>query len=514
MTKLRTLRLLTAVLTLWLSIIAFAGYLLMSMEIRQIKVTFDENVGDFVSAVRHKLDTNEAVIAGFASFLQAVERNGTDATTRYASSIVSAYPHIYMLEVARKLDMEDQSGFVNTLRRRWRADFSVKEFQALQGTDTRHGQPQKFVWPIVFMYPSLPEAQAIYGVRLETVDYVSNVLPLANGNTRPIATPVFNMYEGGSAYILFQEIIRPQSSANSGLDFFGNTMFGLLLIKTGALWPKTTTFNDKKTSIEGFLESHDNARHLLFKQEAVATNWADQFFLPTFSRQIKIESASQPTVISFHHQLQWSELLHWEVTSLLLLLIALMFLVSWLMLRHYKQICRNAIEHERSIYLATHDLLTNLPNRFLFKDRFEQVLQLSRRNGNPFALVLLDLDNFKNINDQHGHQAGDEVLRTCAERMALELRASDTVARHGGDEFIILLGNVLNAEDACVVVEKIRASITKPIETSVGPANVSCSIGVALYPVHGEELDSLSALADQAMYLSKKRGKNMVTVCA
>lgn len=493
--------------------IVFAGHLLLSMGIQQIEATYDEKVNEFVGEVRHKLDTNEAVLAGFAAFLQAVERNDTDATTRYASSIVSGYPHIYMLEVARKLKVDDQHDFELALRKEWKADFSIKDFSRLKGNNVPVDRHTKFVWPIVFMYPSLPEAREIYGVRLETVDYMANSLARANGNIKPIATTVFGLYEGGNAYILFREVVRQPGSAKSRPDIFGDTMMALLLIKTGAMWPTWTTFNDKKTSIEGFLSPDGDMKHSLFKQQAVDAGWFDQFFLPVFNRQVRIESISQPTVIEFSHQLRWSELLHWQVVFMLLLLTGLTCLVSWLALRHYIQIHRSALEHERSIYLATHDLLTNLPNRFLFKDRFEQAAHQSRRNGNAFALFLLDLDRFKEINDQHGHQAGDELLVACAERMVRELRTSDTVARHGGDEFIILLGNVLNSDDARGVAEKILASVARPVETSAGLVSVSCSIGVAIYPAHGETLNELCTRADRAMYVAKKRGRNVVSVC-
>jgi len=503
---------LIAVLALWLGIIAFAGYLMLSIEIKQTKATFDEKVGDFVGDVRHKLDTNEAVLAGFASFLQAVDRNDTVATARYASSIVSAYPHIYMLEVARKLKIEDQSDFEAALRKDWRADFSIKDFPALKGVKGKVERQKNFVWPIVFMYPSLPDAQAIYGVRLETVDYLLNSLALAKGSARAVATPVFNMYEGGNAYILLREVIRPPDAVRPGLDIFGSTMVALLLIKTDAMWPNSAALTTTNTSIQGFLTPDGTSNHILFNQQAGESGWLDRLLLPIFSREIRLESLSQPTVLKFNHQLQWSELLHWQEILLLLMLSGLMYLVSWLTLRHYIQIDRSAIEHERSVYLATHDLLTNLPNRFLFKDRFEQVVQQSRRNGNRFALLLLDLDHFKEINDRYGHQVGDEVLVECSRRMVLELRTSDTVARHGGDEFIILLGNVLDTDDACIVAEKILASMTTPIETSAGLVDVSCSIGVAMYPEQGEVLDLLRAHADEAMYLSKQRGRNMVSV--
>ena len=106
--------------------------------------------------------------------------------------------------------------------------------------------------------------------------------------------------------------------------------------------------------------------------------------------------------------------------------------------------------------------------------------------------MLADLDHFKEINDRHGHDVGDQVLVACASRMAGEIRSCDTVARHGGDEFVILLANVQNPEDAENVGKKVLAAIAEPIETTAGTVQLSCSIGIAICPLHGTNLDVLA----------------------
>lgn len=160
--------------------------------------------------VRNQLDTNEAVLSGFSAFLQAVDQSDTEATARYAAVVLSAYPHIYMLEAARSVPVAEQSAFEDLLRRTWRPDFKFKDFPSLTGQPT---QPQAFLketWPVLFMYPLLPESSSIYGVRLETVAYLSTALARAQSSQKPVVSPVFSMYEGGSAYILMQSVSRPE----------------------------------------------------------------------------------------------------------------------------------------------------------------------------------------------------------------------------------------------------------------------------------------------------------------
>lgn len=504
-----------ALLIAWLSVIVFSMSMLMSAEISRWQGHFDDDVSVLVGDVKHKLDTNEAVLAGFSAFLQAVDRSDTDSTMKYAAAAAATYPHIYMLEVARKVALSQQAPLQASLRKKWRADFSIKDFPEITGRPFSGDVEKSATWPILFMYPSLPEAQKIYGVRLETVDYLSHSMALAQKNIKPVVSAVFNMYEGGGAYILLQEVIRTsRSSASlSEPDFFGDTMMALLVIRTQALIPAINDHDDhEKIHFAATLASAANPESLLFERQAVPAGRLDQLFLPKFSRRENINNASQPTLMVFDRQLLWSDVLSREALMLMALLGVALLFVPWLTLRHYIALDRSAIEYERSAYLATHDLLTDLPNRILFKDRFEQVFQNWQRNGASFALMLVDLDHFKDINDQHGHEIGDQVLLTSAKRMAHQLRACDTVARHGGDEFVVLLANILSPDDAAHVGEKLRAAIVEAIETNDGPLKVSCSIGIAVCPVHGDSLDVLRKSADRAMYRAKAQGRNSVSV--
>ncbi len=155
-------------------------------------------------------------------------------------------------------------------------------------------------------------------------------------------------------------------------------------------------------------------------------------------------------------------------------------------------------------YLIFHDPLTNLPNRALFFDRLEQLLEAAPRRPKPFAVVQIDLDLFKQVNDTYGHAAGDAVLSVVAQRIKNELRIVDTVARLGGDEFAVLLPDLTNLENAERVCQKIYAAINEPILVDSHIISISASIGIALYPDHGNEGDMLLAKADRAMYAAKR----------
>jgi diguanylate cyclase (GGDEF)-like protein/PAS domain S-box-containing protein len=172
----------------------------------------------------------------------------------------------------------------------------------------------------------------------------------------------------------------------------------------------------------------------------------------------------------------------------------------------------SAIERRRSVawleHLVGHDALTGLPNRNRFHERLEQALEDARHDDLRLALLYLDLDGFKHINDRHGHDLGDLLLCEVSERIRQCVRQSDLVARLGGDEFVVLLYGIAHPDDATTVAEAIRAALQRPFALEGRTVHVSASIGVALHPEDGEEKKPLLRHADNAMYSAKRKGGN------
>lgn len=162
--------------------------------------------------------------------------------------------------------------------------------------------------------------------------------------------------------------------------------------------------------------------------------------------------------------------------------------------------------------MAQHDPLTRLPNRALFSDRLQQALADARRNKTKLAVMFVDLDNFKPINDSLGHAVGDLLLQEAALRMQDCVRQSDTVARIGGDEFVVLLRCVENIKNARQVGEKLRLALCQPFDLAGRVLGISASIGIALYPEHGDDEIELAKQADLAMYRAKALGRNNIQV--
>lgn len=194
---------------------------------------------------------------------------------------------------------------------------------------------------------------------------------------------------------------------------------------------------------------------------------------------------------------------------LLLAVVALLGRLSWRLQQERTRVMEERIDHAHRIeYLAFHDNLTGLPNRAFFTRFLTQGMQEARRYNRSLALLFLDLDRFKTINDSLGHDAGDELLQEIGRRLQGAVRESDVVARLGGDEFVVLLPEIHSARQVSPVAEKILAAIAKPFRLVGQEFRVTVSIGITVFPGDGEDEQSLIKNADVAMYYAKEQGKN------
>jgi diguanylate cyclase (GGDEF)-like protein len=192
----------------------------------------------------------------------------------------------------------------------------------------------------------------------------------------------------------------------------------------------------------------------------------------------------------------------WLLAGSVLVLLGLFAVYRWAMFRERE--AQRRIEH-----LAHYDVVTGLPNRALLSDRLEQEVARARREAGVFGVLMIDLDGFKEVNDQWGHAAGDRVLGIVGARARQCVRASDTVGRIGGDEFMALLPDT-SREGTLAVAAKIVEALARPYPLEQGDARLSASVGAGVFPDDGAEPEPLRRAADAALYAAKREGKNRV----
>jgi len=177
-----------------------------------------------------------------------------------------------------------------------------------------------------------------------------------------------------------------------------------------------------------------------------------------------------------------------------------------------RNLIRDVTEQKKAVEtirrLAYHDPLTGLPNRLLFKDRLNMAINIAKRNKQYLAVMMLDLDKFKDVNDRLGHHIGDRLLQDVGTRLSISLRKGDTVARMGGDEFLILLPEIKKIENSTMLARKVVDAFQKPFVIDGNEIHITTSVGIAIYPEHSEDADALVKNADIAMYKAKDSGRN------
>jgi diguanylate cyclase (GGDEF)-like protein len=202
-----------------------------------------------------------------------------------------------------------------------------------------------------------------------------------------------------------------------------------------------------------------------------------------------------------------STILRWGLPILALLLLVIVSIVLFNR-RLQREITSRILAEEELKHLAQHDVLTGLPNRRLFDELSHAALLRARRSKTSQALLFLDLDGFKQVNDTLGHNAGDSLLVDIAQRFKGCIRDSDLIARIGGDEFVIHLATDCNDHDAVLIAKKVLNSMAVPFQLDDATATVGASIGISMYPADGDEVAELLQKADSAMYAAKLAGKN------
>jgi diguanylate cyclase (GGDEF)-like protein len=276
-----------------------------------------------------------------------------------------------------------------------------------------------------------------------------------------------------------------------------------------------------KSPNPGYLRARDGypASNLTFRERM--DGWegeiADRHILATYVPVHIYEAAPVEAVLEVYSDVtplvERAERSQWTILAVVLGAMALVYGVVQVILSRYQRLLaekerERAAQEERIRYQAYHDSLTGLPNRTRFGEQLEEAVRRAKRTGAPLALLFLDLDLFKRVNDSLGHDVGDALLRLSAERIRRAVREADMVFRMAGDEFTVLLEDVRGPEEAAMVASRVLAGLCEPLQLGETLLAVSASIGIALYPADEATGGRLIKAADTAMYRAKELGRN------
>ncbi len=477
------------IIVLWCVVAAGAIYIAANDQMMRAEHEFrlqSENIYDEFAT---QLTTARAILNGFAEFAAASGTEDHSLLRRYAAALLADNPGGYMLEVAEAVASDELPGFLERQREKHGPEFAIRIFDYQDARRWLLAPLGERHVPITFIEPRVPEALPVLGLDLGGVEPLRTLIRAADDPATIAVSPPIQLVEGSMGLLLARRIDRSPPGAPA-------RAYALLVIKPLVLNRGDSDQLPLGTALT--LRAHAPGEHTT-PSGLLLRRWD----LTTLKLQRSFTDRIAPlelTVTRTHSgaALDPTTLLVMSATALLGLAVVFAY-ARWHHAYHLEQ-----MREERKLFrLANFDALTGLPNRNLLLDRLEQAALLAQRNQRKIALLFLDLDGFKAVNDRYGHHTGDEILRIAALRIRGAIRNSDTCARYGGDEFVVLLQGSSGEEE----IERIRRSLRQNFAESI-PAGgldlqIGISIGTAVYPDDSCDLDELIHTADRRMYRDK-----------
>ena len=489
------------VVAIWLVLVLIFASIIVDVSINSAKETFSTKAMSLYHLVNAQVNTNETILDGFAATVGAMGKLDRAKIRDYAKRIREHYPYIFMFEIAEKVRRQDRIHFEQEMRQHVYPEFSIREF----GYDTdRKWHPVRdrpYYLPITFMEPFPPESREVMGLDLNSNPIFIESLRESAKLHMPVVTKPFKLVEGQIAYVIH----RPIKDVRDGDVKDGiNDRYVLLVILTKSLLSGSPALNQELgVTLCTSSAAKNSSEGILYKQDLPAHNSVGALLFPTLTFTMPLESKTQPFVLSVEKQLGWG-MLNWDLLGILFVAGLITFAVVIRYAKVYNLTQINRIQEANYFfYLANHDSLTGLANRNLLMDRLRHALIQAKRAGSKLAVLFLDLDNFKEVNDSFGHVTGDEVLKSVADRLRDCVRSGDTLARLGGDEFVIILENITNQDKAEQVIDKIQTAFKQHFAIDGIDIGINISIGLAGYPEEAADAMGLLNLADKRMYEKK-----------
>lgn len=497
---------------LYLSVLFWLGPLLglsaaLYLDIVQREAEFIRTSERAIAHITQNANTYDVALESFANFL-AFSGDITDSEIRqYLQGIRKLYPDIYLFEISSRISRTQKDFFERSMRAQGYPEFRIHGFDYERREPVESLPARADYYPIRFVEPETPATRKLLGLDLAFGSDVLVETVLAALNTpRAIASRPFTLMEGGKGYVLYRPVALTQTQANSRYPI----SFAMLVVRADTLLP------DWLLTAPGYQVSLSYVSELAgsIEESLIQAQPDESFKLILYSqrRQQALESESHPFTLTIERPVCVTDF-NW-LFILMFTCICGFFsrLACGYLDRERKRRLRDQQERKQLYLKANYDPLTGLPNLNLLSDLTRQTQQQALRKGGLWGILYLDLNQFKSINDDYGHDVGDQLLNQVAERLQAVLRAEDTAARLHGDEFVILLPELADVASVTVVINKIHGAFTEPFQLAGDMKSLSCSVGYALYPEDGSELHTLLKSADERMYQQKYHGKHKTAV--
>lgn len=499
-------------LTLWLSLCFGAGGIVIMLNIRDVEKELTRYGDAYSDRLNKAMISGETVLKGFSALFGAVGDTDPEKASRYVRQVIETNPQIFALEIVQVITKSQLAKFVAVKRDNGIPNFSVKSFSYDTDRKWQALDEKDIYYPIVFIEPMRSGSEDVLGLDMESVPFLRQALTESLERRAPVASHPFRLVEGNLAYVVFcpiSQIFRSNESPFA-LSTQGQLVVDMVVDAAGLVEAdKFPVINGATVVVYHKDFRPDDPKGQLLAMSGDTRSAIETTLFPAFIYQKPLATMGEPFSLMVTRQVGWSDL-SLGLLGLMTLLTLLSSLIIVAYLRaHQRSRLLQAQNQKRLWQLANHDALTGLPNRMLLMDRLNQLLARALRHGKCLAVMFLDIDDFKQVNDTYGHEVGDQVLKFVAERLRAATRAEDTVARMSGDEFVLLIENVESREGLAAISQKILQKLSDGLLIDGQLILVRASIGVAMFPEDGNNPEALIKQADMRMYADKKQIKTV-----
>jgi diguanylate cyclase (GGDEF)-like protein len=494
-------------LALWLSLCFGVSAIVVVLNIRDVEKDLTQYGDAYSDHLNKEMVSSETILKGFSALFSIVDSTATAKASRYVRQVIENNTQIFALEIMQVVTKSQLAKFVATMRSNGIPNFSVKSFSYDSDRKWQTPEEKDTYYPIVFIEPMRSGSEEVLGLDIESVPFLKRAMTESLQRHAPVASHPFRLVEGNLAYVVFCPLAQTSKSDDLPLSYTtqGELVVEMVIDAAKLVEPaKFPVLNGGTVVVYHNDFRPDDPKGQLLGMSGAPRSSIETALFPAFMYQKSLATMGEPFSLIVKRQVGWSDL-----NLGLLALIALLTLMSSLLIVAYLRVHQQSrvlqIENQKRLWqLATHDALTGLPNRMLLMDRLKQLLARSQRQRKRLAVMFMDLNDFKQVNDTFGHEVGDQLLKFVAERLRSTTRADDTVARMSGDEFIIVLESVENRESLEAVSRKIQQKLSDGFLIDGKPIPVHTSIGIAIFPDDGNNPEALIKQADMRMYADKK----------
>lgn len=497
----------------WFFLASFITVFSITNDLRSARTRFFEYADDLYGEIYNRLQTNEAVLEGMASFLAAMADTTKDSAqiAHYAQQMCSRHPHIRTIELVETAARQDPAHPAARKRADGLPELRIRTFSHESSSPWRRIDDKSWHSPITPMAQMPADARNVLGLDADAASFLRLAINESARRGRAVSTGTFRSAEGDSVYTLFVPVAPLRTGAEKTSR--ESRLFVSLVIKAQAILPLVRPdVSGLRFSLyrADFPAHRPDGEFIHFERRGRSA--LEMSLFPKLIYERKLASEAQPFTLQAEQQMGWSDL-DLRLLAAILAAATLSFGILFrFVVAHRRSETERCLTESRLAYLANHDALTGLANRTLLMDRLTHAMARAHRCNSRLALLFLDLDRFKQVNDTYGHGTGDQLLKTVSERICGNVREDDTVARLSGDEFIIILESIPAREGAETAAGVLKNSLAQPFPIDGEAIHIGVSIGIAIYPDDSENSEELIKIADHAMYAAKNAGRGQLDI--